>query len=114
MPSSQPDLKTYRANCHCGAYVLEVKLPEIRIIYQCDCNLCTKKALLYQSLNPENIIWVKGDPSTLTSYTVGEQTGHKKLTPPLPTEEKFCPNCGSALVAGFGETKNHVTHVNVS
>jgi hypothetical protein len=78
------DLKTYRGNCHCKAYVFEVKLPEIKTTSSCNCSACTKKALLgATAVKPSDLVWAKGEESTLADYTLGRASlKHKVRSPP--------------------------------
>lgn len=76
--AEQQELKTYRGNCHCGAYIYEVKLPEIKTASDCNCSHCSKKGLVWQYPKPSDLTWVKGDPETLTDYRFGSKGfGHK-------------------------------------
>jgi hypothetical protein len=83
------ELKTYRGNCHCGAFVYEVQLPEIKSAGQCNCTICTKKGYLWAFPKDGDFKVVKGDEGDLTEYKfAGKNLSHK-----------FCPTCGSALMA---------------
>jgi hypothetical protein len=84
-----PELKTYRGNCHCGAFVYEVQLPEIKSAGQCNCSICTKKGYLWAFPSSDHFKVIKGDESELQGY----QFAGKNLT------HKFCPTCGSGLLA---------------
>ncbi|KAI0387683.1 glutathione-dependent formaldehyde-activating enzyme [Hypomontagnella monticulosa] len=84
------ELKTYRGNCHCAAYIYEFKAPENIKPSECNCSSCYKKGAYWYVPKNENIRWVKGDINTLTDYTFGEKTFH----------HKFCPTCGVQLWAG--------------
>lgn len=70
--SSEPALRTYRGNCHCGAFVYEAEVPEIKDAVSCNCSLCHKKGYLWVVPELQNFRVVKGDEDqTLTSYTFG-------------------------------------------
>lgn len=88
-----PPTKTYRGNCHCGSFVYEVSLPEIKSAAECNCSICTKKGYLWLFPggleSPESLNFVKGSLAELTNYTFGKSYLH----------HKFCPRCGTALVA---------------
>ena len=60
--------KTYRGNCHCGAFVYECQLPEIKTANECNCSICYKKGYLWQ-FPPAGIKFVKGDEKELRQYT---------------------------------------------
>lgn len=71
--TDQP-LKKYRGNCHCGAFVYEVKVPEITEVYECNCSICYKKGYLLVLVADyaSNYEVVKGSEDQLTNYTFGE------------------------------------------
>ncbi|KAI1456347.1 Mss4-like protein [Annulohypoxylon moriforme] len=87
MGGQQP-LKKHRANCHCGAYIYEVNLPgDIKNGLKCNCSYCYKFDGIYQHLQDNNDIrFVKGDPTTLSSYEIGG------------VKHQFCLNCGTYLL----------------
>jgi hypothetical protein len=67
--TEQP-LRTYRGNCHCKAFVYEVQLPEIKVVYQCNCSICHKKGYLWTfPERADHFKIVKGDENTLSDYT---------------------------------------------
>jgi hypothetical protein len=86
--TDQP-LKKYRGNCHCGAFVYEVKVPEIKEVYECNCSICYKKGymLVVVADHASNYEVVKGSEDQLVNYTFGERKfDHKVLSfgfPPL-------------------------------
>ncbi|KAI1364087.1 glutathione-dependent formaldehyde-activating enzyme [Xylaria arbuscula] len=88
MSDQESPLKTYRANCHCAAYVYEVTLPEVSTASECNCSVCYKKGALWVFPKPDDVKFVKGDPATLTDYTFG-----KKIF-----THKFCSTCGNSLM----------------
>ncbi|KKP01415.1 glutathione-dependent formaldehyde-activating enzyme [Trichoderma harzianum] len=68
----QPSRRTYRGNCHCGNFVYEVDLPELRSVVECDCSFCSRTGNLYVLTDEEsNFRIVKGTEETLKSYTFG-------------------------------------------
>jgi hypothetical protein len=77
------ELKTYRGNCHCGAFVYEVKLPEIKGVGQCNCSICTKKGYLWVFPSTENFKIVKGAESDLTEYQFGVKNLTHKVRSPV-------------------------------
>jgi hypothetical protein len=105
---SDPDqpLKTYRANCHCGAFVYEVDLPELKTVSDCTCSICSKKGYIFASpSHPDSLRVVKGDEGALTSYTFGAG----KIV------HKFCPHCATPLLARMDvEDPRWALGVNVS
>lgn len=72
-------LKIYRGNCHCGAFVYEVDLPEIKAVITCNCSICSKKGCLW--VKPYEIKVVKGSEDALTSYTFASNTFPHKVSP---------------------------------
>lgn len=65
------DLHTYRGNCHCGAFVYEVQLPEIKGVARCNCSICYKKGYLFVWVPAENkdtFKVIKGGEGVLTGY----------------------------------------------
>lgn len=78
MAEQQEQLKTYRGNCHCAAFVYEISLPEIKQASDCNCSVCYKKAAIWVFPKPSDVKFVKGDPSGLTDYTFNKkQYTHK-------------------------------------
>jgi hypothetical protein len=65
-----PELHTYRGNCHCGAFVYEAELPEIKSAMECNCSICHKKGYLWVDCQAKYEI-VKGTDDTLARYTFG-------------------------------------------
>lgn len=98
--SSEGNLKTYRGNCHCGAFIYEARLPEITSYTECNCSICRKKGYAYLVPEGGQIDVVKGSIDDLTSYAFN--TGG--------FVHRFCPNCGTAVLA---QTKGK-TVINVS
>lgn len=79
MSDQEAPPKTYRANCHCAAYVYEVMLPEVCTASQCNCSVCYKKGALWVFPKPADVKFVKGDPATLTNYTFGKKVFTHKV-----------------------------------
>ncbi|KAI0892569.1 Mss4-like protein [Annulohypoxylon nitens] len=77
----------HRANCHCATYVYEVELPEkIKNGLKYNCSFSYKIDGIYQCIrSKDDITFVRGDPATLSSYTVGD------------IKHQFCPSCGGHL-----------------
>lgn len=62
--------KTYRGNCHCGSYVFEVRLPEIKSTMVCNCSICTKKSYMWLYPPKESFTVIKDD-GILSEYKFG-------------------------------------------
>ncbi|KAF9774547.1 hypothetical protein IL306_007433 [Fusarium sp. DS 682] len=89
MAEAQAPNITYRGNCHCGAFVFEIGIPEIKSVMACNCSICTKKG--YLLLFPgglDDLKIVKGSIEDLTNYTFSKGKLH----------HKFCPQCGTAIM----------------
>ncbi|KAL7938807.1 Mss4-like protein [Trichoderma chlorosporum] len=86
---AEAETVTYRGNCHCGNFVYETKLPEIKSAFDCNCSICTKKGYLWVFPGKGNVNIVKGSLEGLTAY----QFGAKKLN------HLFCPTCASTIAA---------------
>lgn len=70
------DLKSYRGNCHCGAFIFELKMPEIKGASECNCSLCKKKGYLF--VLPEGDMTVIKGEGSLKEYTFNEgNTKHR-------------------------------------
>ncbi|KAM7214092.1 centromere protein V [Rhypophila decipiens] len=85
-----PALKTYRGNCHCGLFVYEAQLPEIKSVAECNCSLCYKKGYLWVFPGAGDFKVVKGSEDDLTTYTLGGAA---------TTLHRFCPTCGTPVMA---------------
>jgi hypothetical protein len=96
--SSDGNLKTYRGNCHCGAFIYEAKLPEITSYTECNCSICRKKGYAY--LIPDQLDIVKGSIDELASYTFNKGG----------FVHRFCPKCGTGVLASSPQR----TVINVS
>ncbi|RCI09226.1 hypothetical protein L249_1395 [Ophiocordyceps polyrhachis-furcata BCC 54312] len=83
-------LRTYRGNCHCGHYVYEAELPEIKSLYDCNCSICTKKGYLgvFVGAADGSFRVLKGTDEDLTSYSFG----------PKNWLHKFCSTCGTPVL----------------
>jgi len=92
MAESEEATKTYRGNCHCGSYVFEVQVPEIKSAMVCNCSICTKKSYMWLYPPKESFTVVKDD-GILSEYKFGSfGIAHKVFLSQLPTL------CGSEWV----------------
>lgn len=84
-------LKSYRGNCHCGAFIFTLRVPEITTVEYCNCSNCRKKGYLW--LIPDTTkghkFEVVKDEGKLTEYVAG----------PKGTKYKFCKVCGTGVCA---------------
>ncbi|KJZ76784.1 hypothetical protein HIM_03661 [Hirsutella minnesotensis 3608] len=80
--------RTYRGNCHCGAFVYEVDMPEIKSACDCNCSICRKKGYLSILVGADDeyraIKWSEED---LTEYTFG----------PKNYVHQFCSRCATPV-----------------
>ncbi|KXJ92241.1 glutathione-dependent formaldehyde-activating enzyme [Microdochium bolleyi] len=82
------DLKSYRGNCHCGAFVFEAKHAVITKANDCNCSYCYKQAFVHARLTGESDVkFEKGKLADLAAY----QFGTKGVT------HLFCGSCGTSL-----------------
>jgi len=73
--------KTYRGNCHCGAFIFEATTEEITSAICCNCSSCTKKAYLWLFLTDDAVRIVK-DEGKLTEYVCGPHKSIHKVADP--------------------------------
>lgn len=81
------ELRTYRGNCHCGAFVYEADLPEIQSVSECNCSICRKKGYLWVFPQGRFEI-VKGTDDVLTRYSFGSDRFAHKV---CPMDASSCP-----------------------
>ncbi|KAF7302276.1 GFA domain-containing protein [Mycena indigotica] len=95
-------LLEYSGNCHCGAFKFSFKSPEIKQASVCDCSICSKNGYLWAKSQDFKVL--KGDfDTTLTGYEFG----------PKSLSHKFCPNCGTSVLARLNPEKGDVVLVNI-
>jgi hypothetical protein len=70
----------YEGSCHCGALRFRVETEE-REVLDCNCSICTKKALLHLIVPEHAFTLLSGSPAT---YTFGTHTA----------KHYFCGTCG--------------------
>jgi hypothetical protein len=67
MSDTEQPTKTYRGNCHCGAFVFEVEAPEIKSVSDCKCSICSKRG--YKWLVPQKPLVIIKDEGKLVHYS---------------------------------------------
>lgn len=78
---NSPELRVYRGNCHCGTFVYEIEVPEIKSVFECNCSICCKKAYIWLRLDSDTgIKVVKGTKDALTEYTFGPKKIRHKVS----------------------------------
>ena len=92
IPTTDPDLTQYPANCHCGAVRYNVRIPSLtdHTVNKCNCSICTRNGYLLVYPEQKMVIFHTGYDH-LHSYTFGA----KRRT------HKFCPTCGSSVLIDF-------------
>lgn len=71
MADSEQQIKKYRGNCHCGAFVFEFEAPEIKSGVICNCSICYKKG--YFAITPGVELKIVKDGGTIKQYQFGEK-----------------------------------------
>ncbi|KAK3944938.1 putative glutathione-dependent formaldehyde-activating gfa protein [Diplogelasinospora grovesii] len=99
--AEQAPKKTYRGNCHCGAFIFEVTVPEIKSVSGCNCSICTKKGYLLIFPGDGDFKVVK-DEGKLTEYTSSGKYIHK-----------FCSNCGTAVLVHTAVNARTIQDLNI-
>ncbi|PQE20113.1 glutathione-dependent formaldehyde-activating enzyme protein [Rutstroemia sp. NJR-2017a BBW] len=79
MSETQPELKTYHGNCHCGAFKFTIDVPEITAVTRCKCSICFKKGYQWLFPAPGCFKIVKGEGS-LKDYTFATGTVAHKVS----------------------------------
>jgi hypothetical protein len=75
---------TYRGGCHCGRVAYEVD-GELRVIGECNCSICTKKAYLHWIV-PRESFHLLTPEQDLATYQFNRRIA----------QHHFCPQCGVA------------------
>lgn len=90
MSDTEQPTKTYRGNCHCGAFVFEVEAPEIKSVSDCKCSICNKRG--YKWLVPPKPLTIVKDEGKLVHYSFAS----KKMD-----HQVSCPGYGIGDLAGW-------------
>ncbi|KAK4122268.1 hypothetical protein N657DRAFT_646951 [Parathielavia appendiculata] len=99
--TTEGELRTYRGNCHCAAFVYDAQLREIKTALECSCSICYKKGYLWVLTESVKLDVVKGTYDTLSQYTVGSLV------------HRFCPKCATPVMAEFAEADGEKLALNV-
>jgi hypothetical protein len=101
--TASADLKTYRGNCHCGAFKFSVKLPELTSVMECNCSICSKKG--YKWVFPtEDAFIVEKDDGKLKDYRFGKKN----------MSHMFCSICGTGVMGKMPGAPKGQMGLNVS
>ncbi|KIM93322.1 hypothetical protein OIDMADRAFT_78264, partial [Oidiodendron maius Zn] len=86
MSKETSEIKTYHGNCHCGSFKFNIQIPGLKIINECNCNMCHKKSHK----------WV----FPAIQFTIEKGEGSLQVYKPAMCEltQKFCPTCGSTVM----------------
>lgn len=129
MSGTTAAVKTYRGNCHCGAFIFELTTAPIETAASCNCSSCIKKACMWLPLLDEGALTVVKDEGKLAEYTCGPRGSTHKVPHPLygyntsvvlglicfPFRAQFCSVCGiSVLATNPGPLEESGTAINVS
>ncbi|KAL2130441.1 hypothetical protein VTI74DRAFT_6387 [Chaetomium olivicolor] len=87
MSETEQSTKKYRGNCHCGAFVFEVEVPEIKTVSDCNCSICTKRGYLW--LVPQKPLNVVKNEGKLVHYSFASKN----------MDHQFCGHCGTTVMA---------------
>ena len=49
-------LQTYHGNCHCGAFIFSVQLPDLKRVFACNCSICSKVIVVPSTWIEEQIL----------------------------------------------------------
>ncbi|KAK4692086.1 hypothetical protein P7C71_g5052, partial [Lecanoromycetidae sp. Uapishka_2] len=82
MAENKPEeqtLKTYKGNCHCGAFRYSVKLPPLESVYSCNCSFCSKKGILWAMPSSNDLFVVERGEGTLRDYEFSKKTMTHKV-----------------------------------
>ena len=67
------ELKTYKGNCHCGAFKFSIKIPELTSVTECNCSICFKKG--YKWVFPgAGCFTIEKGAGSLKKYEFGKQS----------------------------------------
>jgi hypothetical protein len=83
MSEAEQPPKTYRGNCHCGAFVFEVEAPEITSVGDCNCSICSKRGYLW--LVPKKPLTIVKDEGKLVHYAFGSKQMDHQVSLPRQT-----------------------------
>jgi hypothetical protein len=81
-PNPAPQLKTYRGNCHCGAFKFNIKIPELTTVTECNCSICFRKGSKWVFPGPGCFTIEEGDGS-LKDYEFADRSITHKVWPIL-------------------------------
>ena len=71
-------MKTYNANCHCGAIKLRIHVPEIATTKVCNCSMCYMKGYCFVSVPmKDDFELLQGDDMLETYVFGGKKILHK-------------------------------------
>ncbi|CAN8102363.1 unnamed protein product [Discula destructiva] len=90
---AEEKLHTYRGNCHCAAFIFEVKLPAVTGYNECNCSICTLKGYVWLFPDAVQFQIVKGSVDELRSYKFGGGD----------FAHRFCGECGTAVLGQYAK-----------
>ena len=82
MAEEASDYQLYRGNCHCGAFVYQMRIPTLSSVTECNCTICAKKGYLWVFMQRGTFEVLQGSEDGLSVYTFGpHQRFHKVAWP---------------------------------
>jgi hypothetical protein len=72
----------YESGCHCGRVRFRIRA-DLSRVSECNCSICTKKAILHLLVSPENFELLQGE-ADLATYQFNTNTA----------KHTFCRHCG--------------------
>ncbi|KZP15367.1 hypothetical protein FIBSPDRAFT_1048163 [Athelia psychrophila] len=90
MSTITPPIIAYKANCHCSAVTLTVRLPSLSTLElsNCNCSLCTRNGYVMAYPTSENVEYHTG-ADNLTEFRFASENG----------AHRFCKTCGISISA---------------
>ncbi|MCJ1283673.1 hypothetical protein MMC26_003004 [Xylographa opegraphella] len=80
--------KTYCGNCHCAAFKFSLTVPKITSVQTCNCSICSKKGYLWVYPRKEAFTIERGEDALAEYHSASKAFTHK-----------FCPTCGTPVMA---------------
>ena len=77
-PTPTLELKTYKGNCHCGAFKFSIKIPELTSVTECNCSICFRKGYMWVAPGAGGFTIEKGEGS-LKDYEFGKLSMSHKV-----------------------------------
>ena len=100
--TQDPETRTLRGGCHCGAVRYTVET-DLSTVMECNCSHCAKKGFLLTFVPPEKFD-LQADRASLTEYRFNTHN----------IAHVFCPTCGvQSFAEGVGPGGQPMRAINV-